>query len=57
MNSSGPIGAIATNAMLALLVLAASCERTATLRGALVLKPGESGDVRSSRVLLSTGSD
>jgi hypothetical protein len=57
MSSYGRIAAIATNAMLALLVIAAGCERTATLRGALVLKPGESGDVRSSRVLLYASSD
>ena len=52
MTSSARIAAITASAILVL-----SCERTATLRGGLVLKPGESGDVRGSRVLLYAGSD
>ncbi|UCG42271.1 MAG: hypothetical protein JSU73_10380 [candidate division WOR-3 bacterium] len=57
MRSSGQLGAIAAKAALAWLILAAGCGGTATLKGFLVLKPGESGDVRGSRVLLYVGPD
>jgi hypothetical protein len=57
MRPFGRVVVAAVGSALVLLGLHVGCQGAANLKGTLVLKPGESGDVRGSRVLLYAGPD